>query len=97
MLERFDEAAEQVVAFAQDEARAMGHWYVGTEHLLLGLVADKGPAGRAFQELGVTLEGARAQVASEVPPSNNEQPGEIPLSPRARGTLEGAPRLAMGL
>jgi ATP-dependent Clp protease ATP-binding subunit ClpC len=97
MLERFDEAAERVVAFAQDEARAMGHWYVGTEHLLLGLVADDGPAGRAFAELGVTLEGTRAQVASEVPPSNNEPPGEIPLSPRARGTLEGAPRQAMGL
>jgi ATP-dependent Clp protease ATP-binding subunit ClpA len=97
MLERFDEAAERVVAFAQDEARAMGHWYVGTEHLLLGLVADEGPAGRAFRELGVTLDGARAQVASEVPPSNNEPPGEIPLSPRARGTLEGAPRQAMGL
>jgi ATP-dependent Clp protease ATP-binding subunit ClpA len=97
MLERFDEAAERVVAFAQEEARAMGHWYVGTEHLLLGLVADDGPAGRAFAELGVTLEGARAQVASEVPPSNHEPPGEIPLSPRARGTLEGAPRQAMGL
>jgi len=97
MLERFDEAAERVVAFAQEEARAMGHWYVGTEHLLLGLVADDGPAGRAFQELGVTLDAARAQVASEVPPSNNEAPGEIPLSPRARGTLEGAPRQAMGL
>jgi ATP-dependent Clp protease ATP-binding subunit ClpA len=96
-LERFDEAAERVVAFAQDEARAMGHWYVGTEHLLLGLVADDGPAGRAFAELGVTLEGARAQVVAEVPPSNNEPPGEIPLSPRARGTLEGAPRQAMGL
>ena len=96
MFERFDEAAERVVAFAQDEARAMGHWYVGTEHLLLGLVADDGPAGRAFAELGVTLEGTRAQVASEVPPSNNEPPGEIPLSPRARGTLEGAPRQAMG-
>ena len=96
MFERFDEAAERVVAFAQDEARAMGHWYVGTEHLLLGLVADDGPAGRAFRELGVTLDGARAQVASEVPPSNNEPPGEIPLSPRARGTLEGAPRQAMG-
>ena len=97
MLERFDEGAERVVAYAQEEARAMGHWYVGTEHLLLGLVADDGPAGRAFQELGVTLEGARAQVASEVPPSNNEASGEIPLSPRARGTLEGAPRQAMGL
>jgi ATP-dependent Clp protease ATP-binding subunit ClpC len=96
--ERFNDAAKQVVAFAQDEARAMGHWYVGTEHLLLGLVADAGgPAGRSFKALGVTLGGARAQVASVVPPSNNESPGEIPLSPRARGTLEGAPRQAMGL
>jgi len=97
MFERFDEGAERVVASAQDEARAMGHRYIGTEHLLLGLVADDGPAGLAFQTLGVTLDGARAQVAAEVPPSNDEPPGEIPLSPRARGTLEGAPRQAMGL
>ena len=40
----------------------MGHWLVGTEHLLLGLVADAGPAGRAFEELGVTLAGARARA-----------------------------------
>jgi ATP-dependent Clp protease ATP-binding subunit ClpC len=97
-LERFNDAATQVVSFAQDEARAMGHWYVGTEHLLLGLVADaEGPAGRAFKELGVTLDGARAQVSAEVPPSNNEPQGEIPLSPRAKGTIDGAPRQAMGL
>jgi ATP-dependent Clp protease ATP-binding subunit ClpC len=98
MFERFTEPAEQVVATAQEEARAMGHWYVGTEHLLLGLVADaEGPAGRAFKELGVTVDGARAQVTAEVPPSNNEPQGEIPFSPRARGTLEGAPRQAIGL
>ena len=96
--QRFNEPATQVVAIAQDEARAMGHWYVGTEHLLLGLVADaEGPAGRAFRELGVTLEGARAQVTAEVPPSTNESQGEIPLSPRAKGTIDGAPRQAMGL
>jgi ATP-dependent Clp protease ATP-binding subunit ClpA len=98
MFERFNEAAEQAVAVAQDEARAMGHWYVGTEHLLLGLVADAdGPAGRAFKELGVTVDGARAQVTAEVPPSSNEPQGEIPLSPRAKGTIDGAPRQAMGL
>jgi ATP-dependent Clp protease ATP-binding subunit ClpC len=89
--------AKKVLELAMSEARELNHSYVGTEHLLLGLVADDGPAGRAFAELGVTLEGARAQVAAEVPPSNNEPPGEIPLSPRARGTLEGAPRQAMGL
>jgi ATP-dependent Clp protease ATP-binding subunit ClpA len=98
MFEQFTEAAHRVLASAAEEARAMGHPYIGTEHLLLGLVADtEGPAGRAFEELGVTLEGARAQVTAEVPPSGNQPTGEIPLSPRARGTVEGAPRQAMGL
>ena len=96
--ERFDPGADRVLARAAEEARHMGHWYVGTEHLLLGLVADTdGPAGRAFHDLGVTLEGARAQVAAEVPPSGDSPPGEIPLSPRAKGTIDGAPRQAMGL
>jgi len=96
--ERFDPGADRVLARAAEEARSMGHWYVGTEHLLLGLVADTdGPAGRAFKQLGVTLEGARAQVTAEVPPSNDAPPGEIPLSPRAKGTIDGAPRQAMGL
>jgi ATP-dependent Clp protease ATP-binding subunit ClpA len=97
-VDRFDEPAHRVLAHAADEARRMGHPYVGTEHILLGLVADtEGGAGRAFKELGVTLDGARAQVTAEVPPSGSEPPGEIPLSPRARGTVEGAPRQAMGL
>ena len=96
--ERFNDGADRVLARAADEARNMGHWYVGTEHLLLGLVADTdGPAGRAFKKLGVTLDGARAQVNAEVPPSGDEPPGEIPLSPRAKGTIDGAPRQAMGL
>ena len=96
--ERFTEPAKQVVVAAQEEARQLGHPYIGTEHLLLGLVADKGgPAGRAFETLGVTLETARAQVTAEVPPSGSESPGKIPYSPRAKGTLEGAPRQAMGL
>ena len=96
--ERFDPGADRVLARAAEEARHMGHWYVGTEHLLLGLVADTdGPAGRAFNDLGVTLEGGGAQVAAEVPPSGDAPPGEIPLSPRAKGTIDGAPRQAMGL
>jgi ATP-dependent Clp protease ATP-binding subunit ClpA len=98
MFERFTDPAKQAIALAQVEARAMGHPYVGTEHLLLGLVADDaGPAGRAFATLGVTLENARAQVTAEVPPNVNEPPVEIPFSPRAMGTLDGAPRQAMGL
>ena len=97
MLERFNEPATQAIARAQEEARSMGHPLVGTEHLLLGLVADPdGAAGRAFRKLGVTVEGARELVLAEVPPGQGT-PGELPFSPRARGTLDGAPRQAMGL
>jgi ATP-dependent Clp protease ATP-binding subunit ClpA len=97
-LERFTEPAHRVLASAAEEARALGHPYIGTEHLLLGLVADaEGPAGRAFQELGVTIDGARAQVTAEVPPGGGGPPGETPLSPRAKGTVEGASRQAIGL
>ena len=96
--EGLTEPSKQALVLAHDEARKLGHPYIGTEHLLLGLIADEGgPAGRAFKTLGVTLETARAQVAAEVPPSGSESPGEIPYSPRAKGTLDGAPRQAMGL
>ena len=97
MLERFDDAARRAIGRAQDEARAMGHPLVGTEHILLGLVADtEGIAGQAFKQLGVTVESAREQVLAEVPPGQGT-PGELPFSPRARGTIDGAPRQAMGL
>ena len=96
--EGLTEPSKQALVLAHDEARKLGHPYIGTEHLLLGLIADEGgPAGRAFKTLGVTLETARAQVAAEVPPSGSESPGEITYSPRAKGTLDGAPRQAMGL
>ena len=96
--EGLTEPSKQALVLAHDEARKLGHPYVGTEHLLLGLIADEGgPAGRAFKTLGVTLEMALAQVAAEVPPNGSESPGEIPYSPRAKGTLDGAPRQAMGL
>jgi ATP-dependent Clp protease ATP-binding subunit ClpA len=97
MFERFTEPAKEAIGRAQEEARAMGHPLVGTEHILLGLVADAGgPAGRAFKQLGVTLDGAREQVLAEVPAGEGTA-GELPLSPRAKGTLEGAPRQAIGL
>ena len=97
MLERFNEPAQAAIARAQEEARTMGHPLVGTEHLLLGLVGDDGgPAGRAFAKLGVTLEGTREQVVAEVPPGGGSA-GELPFSPRARGTIDSAPRQALGL
>jgi ATP-dependent Clp protease ATP-binding subunit ClpA len=97
MFERFTDAARQAIAQAQEEARRLKHSHVGTEHLLLGLVADHGPAGQVFETLGVTLDGAREQVMAEVPPGEGEAGGQIPFSPRAKGTLDGAPRQAMGL
>ena len=98
MLERFNEPATQAIARAQEEARSMGHPLVGTEHLLLGLVADPdGAAGRAFRKLGVTVEGARELVLAEVPPGGRGRPASCRSARGRSGTLDGAPRQAMGL
>jgi ATP-dependent Clp protease ATP-binding subunit ClpC len=98
MFERFTEPARQTVALAQDEARKLGHTQVGTEHLLLGLIAeDTGAAGRAFAKLGVTLPAARDAVMALVRPGDPTPPEvQIPFSPRAKGTLEASLRQAMG-
>jgi ATP-dependent Clp protease ATP-binding subunit ClpC len=96
--ERFNEAARTTMVLAQEEARRLRHPHIGTEHLLLALVRDEsGPAGEAFHELGVTLEAAREQVATDVPPGEEEVVGQIPFTPRAKGTIEGALRQALGL
>ena len=98
MLERFSPEARQVVALAQDQARGMGHSQVGTEHLLLGLIAEEtGAAGRAFAQLGVTLDAARDAIMALVRPGEPTPPDQpIPFSPRAKGTLEASLRQAMG-
>jgi ATP-dependent Clp protease ATP-binding subunit ClpC len=98
MLERFSAEARQVVTLAQDQARGMGHGQVGTEHLLLGLIAEEtGAAGRAFAKLGVTLDAARDAVMAMVRPGEPTPPEQpIPFSPRAKGTLEASLRQAMG-
>jgi ATP-dependent Clp protease ATP-binding subunit ClpC len=101
MFERYTEAGRRTVTLAQEEARRLGHPAIGTEHLLLGLIAEgDGAAARAFTGLGVTLEAARAQVAAEVPggrPGAEPSGGMMPFSPRAQGTLEAASRQALGL
>jgi len=98
MFDRFTDPARKTITLAKGEAREMGHPYVGTEHLLLGLIAEGGgPAARAFAALGVTLDGAREKVAAEVPPGAEPTQTEVPFSPRAKGTLDGAPRQARGL
>ena len=98
MFERFTERARQTIVLSQEEARRLGSTHVGTEHLLLGLIGEaEGSAGRAFASLGVTLDAARAQVAATVPAGGGSPAGQIPFSPRAKATLDAAPRQARGL
>ena len=98
MFERFTERARQVVVFAQDEARALGHDYVGTEHLLLGLLREEaGIAARVLESFDITVEEVRAQVARIVGEGDRVAAGEIPFTPRAKKALEIALREAMSL
>jgi ATP-dependent Clp protease ATP-binding subunit ClpA len=98
MFERFTDSARRTVVLAQDEARKLRHTQVGTEHLLLGLIAEEtGAAGRAFAKLGVTLPAARDAVMAIMRPGpETPEEAQIPFSPRAKGTLEASLRQAMG-
>jgi ATP-dependent Clp protease ATP-binding subunit ClpC len=99
VFERFTARARQVVVFAQDEARGLGHNYIGTEHLLLGLLREQeGLAARVLQSLDVTLEEARAQVVRIIGQSDEEVTnGHVPLTPRSKKVLELALREALSL
>jgi hypothetical protein len=98
MFERFTERARQVVVLAQEEARALEHNYIGTEHVLLGLVREEeGLAARALESLGITVERVRAQVVRIVGSAEEVTSGPIPFTPRARKVLELALREALSL
>ena len=99
MFERFTERARQVVVFAQDEARRLNHDYIGTEHILLGLLREEeGLAARALGSLGIGVEEVREQVARIVGPGEEEvHGGQIPFTPRAKKVLELALREALSL
>jgi ATP-dependent Clp protease ATP-binding subunit ClpC len=98
VFERFTEHARQVVVIAQEEARALHHNYIGTEHILLGLLREEqGLAARVLGSLGLTLEKARAQVARLVAPSEEVTSGQIPFTPRAKKVLELSLREALAL
>jgi ATP-dependent Clp protease ATP-binding subunit ClpC len=98
MFERFTERARSVVVLAQDEARALKHNYIGTEHLLLGLLREEeGLGARVLESLGVSLEEVRAQVAKIVGQGDQVTTGEIPFTPRAKKVLELALREALSL
>jgi ATP-dependent Clp protease ATP-binding subunit ClpA len=99
MFERFTERARQVVVFAQDEARTLGHTYIGTEHFLLGLLREQdGVAARALASLGITAEEARARVVAIVGQGDDvATTGQIPFTPRAKKALELALREGIAL
>jgi ATP-dependent Clp protease ATP-binding subunit ClpC len=89
MFERFTDRARRVVVLAQEEARMLSHGYIGTEHLLLGLIHEGGGAsGAALESLSITLDAARAQVVSIVPRGQEPLSGHIPFTPRAKKILE---------
>src|ERR1700710_61978 len=98
MFERFTERARQVVVLAQDEARALKHNYIGTEHILLGLLREEeGLAARVLDSLEITVEEVRAQVARIVGQGDEVTTGQIPFTPRAKKVLELALREALSL
>jgi len=89
MFERFTDRARMVVVRAQAEARMLGHNYIGTEHLLLGLVQDdEGVGARALTSLGITPELFRQQVEEVVGRGDTHVTGHIPFTPRAKKVLE---------
>ena len=89
MFERFSDRARRVVVLAQDEAKALNHNYIGTEHLLLGLVSEgEGVAAKALTSLGISLEAVRAQVEEIIGRGTTTPTGHIPFTPRAKKVLE---------
>ena len=99
MFERFTERARQVVVLAQGEAQALRHNYIGTEHLLLGLLREEeGLAARVLEGLDISLDEARTQVERVVGRGDEDvRPGMIPFTPRAKKVLELSLREAMSL
>jgi ATP-dependent Clp protease ATP-binding subunit ClpC len=98
MFERFTDRSRRVVVLSQEEARLLGHDYIGTEHLLLGLLAeDESVSARALRALDITLDAARDQVRQIIGPGHHEQPERIPFTPRAKKVLELSLREALKL
>jgi ATP-dependent Clp protease ATP-binding subunit ClpC len=98
MFERFTESARRVVVLAQEEARMLDHNYIGTEHLLLGLIREgEGVAARVIESMGLTLEAAREQVEATVGRGSEPPSGHIPFTSRAKKVLELSLREALEL
>jgi ATP-dependent Clp protease ATP-binding subunit ClpC len=94
----FTDRARRVVVLAQDEARLLNHDYLGTEHLLLGLIREgEGVAVKALESLGISLEAVRAQVQEIIGQGQNAPTSHIPFTPRAKKVLELSFREALRL
>ncbi len=98
MFERFTDRARRVVVLAQEEARQLSHSYIGTEHVLLGLIHEgEGVAAKALESLGISLEAVRGQVEEIIGRGGSAPSGHIPFTPRAKKVLELSLREALQL
>ena len=98
MFERFTDRARRVVVLAQEEARMLNHNYIGTEHILLGLIHEgEGVAAKALETLGISLEAVRQQVEEIIGQGQQAPSGHIPFTPRAKKVLELSLREALQL
>jgi ATP-dependent Clp protease ATP-binding subunit ClpC len=98
VFERFTDRARRVVVLAQEEARLLNHNYIGTEHILLGLIHEgEGVAAKALESLGISLEAVRAQVEEIIGHGGSTPSGHIPFTPRAKKVLELSLREALQL
>src|SRR5215217_1685955 len=99
MFERFTDRARRVVVLAQEEARLLNHHYIGTEHILLGLIHEhEGVAAKVLETLGISLEAGREKVQSIIGEGGSEVPsGHIPFTPRSKKVLELSLREALQL
>ena len=98
MFERFTDRARRVLVLAQEEARDLNHSFIGTEHILLGLIREgEGVAAKALDSLGVTFEAVREKVEEAIGSNGNPTPGSPPFTPRAKKVLELSLREALQL
>ncbi|HRC00194.1 MAG TPA: Clp protease N-terminal domain-containing protein, partial [Dermatophilaceae bacterium] len=89
MFERFTDRARRVVVLAQEEARMLNHNYIGTEHILLGLIHEgEGLAAKALENLDISLAAVREQVTDIIGKGQSAPTGHIPFTPRAKKVLE---------
>jgi hypothetical protein len=98
LFERFTDRARRVLVLAQEEARLLNHSFIGTEHILLGLIHEgEGVGAKALESLGISLEAVRVKVAETIGPAGSGPTGSPPFTPRAKKVLELSLREALQL